>query len=387
MVCMTELKNIPEPDNEHFPIEPRYHPVNRILRKIYDFLASAKLAMFLLVAILVCCVAGVTIWRGVVAGRVIFGTLWFNGLLTLLVVNVACCFFGRVWHRKLTLITFGMILFHLSFVAMFCGIIYNSLFYFRGTIRLTEGETLPNGQLESYDTIDRGRFFSFSRLKGETTLIRMHTKYKVKGDDKRAAYEVAVGEGMAKKQGVIYVTHNLDYNGFKYIPEKEGYSTLISLFDKQGKELYGAHVPLQSLKQKDNSYFYSTGTKDGPASFPFPQTPLKPLFNLQVAYRPDMKKERAGDAFFQVRPLAKAGASEGEKVLAEGKATVGDKFDAGGNYLSVKEIRYWVGMRVNYEPGQPIVLGSLWMGLGGVVITFFGRLGRGRRGKTRSSRV
>ena len=167
---MTEFSRMPEPGTEQFPLEPNYHPVNRIARKVYDALASAKLAMALLVVILACCVVGVTVWREERAGQMIFGTLWFNGILVLLVVNVACCFFGRVWHRKLTLITFGMILFHMSFVTVFAGIIYNSLFFFRGTIRLTEGETLPNGALESYDAVDMGRFFRMALLKGETTL-------------------------------------------------------------------------------------------------------------------------------------------------------------------------------------------------------------------------
>src|SRR6266567_146413 len=116
-MAVPELNVIAESEAEQYPLEPRYHPIHKIPRKVYGFLASAKLAMALLVAILGSCVAGVTIWRGVRAGEVIFSSLWFNGLLVLLVVNVACCFFGRVWGRKVTLVSFGMILFHLSFVS------------------------------------------------------------------------------------------------------------------------------------------------------------------------------------------------------------------------------------------------------------------------------
>lgn len=351
-----------------------------ITRKIYNFLTSPKLAIILLIAILACCVIGVTVIRGQRAWALIFSTLWFNSLLILLVVNVGFCFFSRMWRRKLTLISLGMILFHLSFVAMFGGIVYNSLFYFRGIIRLTEGETLPNGELQSYDLTDRGRFFNLSRLKGETTLIRMHTGYKVDGDDKRVAYEIAVGVGGLKKQGVIYITNSLDYNGFRYFNDKEGYSILTILYDKQGRELYGAHIPLQSLRQKDGKYLYTTGTKVSPGSFPFPQDPLKPLFGLQAAYRPSKFKERGGDAFFQVWPLDKADAKQAEKPIAEGKAAVGEKIRIGDYYLSPKEVRYWVGMNVRYEPGKPIVLASLWAGLGGMIITFIGRLRKKRKG-------
>ena len=345
-----------------------------ILRKIYKFLSSAKLAMALLVTILACCIVGVTIYRGERAGALIFATLWFNGLLVLLVVNVVFCFFPRMWGRRLTIVSVGMVLFHLSFVAILCGIIYNSLFYFRGTIRLTEGETLPNGQVQSYDRIEHGRFFNYARLKGDTTLIKMQTGYKVDGTDKRAAYEIAVGEGRIKKQGVIYITHNLEYNGFTYFNDREGYSVLVILYDRQGKELYGAHFPLQSLKQKDDSYLYTSGTKEGPGNFIFPQHPEKSLFELQLAYKPSKLEERAGEAFFQVWPLAETGNKQEERPFAEGKAAVGEKFRAGDYFLEAKEIRYWVGMNVRYEPGKPIVLTSLWVALGGLIITFIGRL-------------
>jgi cytochrome c biogenesis protein ResB len=352
----------------------------KIWRTIYSYLASVKLAIALLIIILVCCVIGVTIVRGARAGALIFGTVWFNGLLVLLVVNVAFCFFGRIWGRKVTLISLGMILFHLSFVAMLGGIVYNSLFYFRGTIRLTEGETLPGGDLQSYDAFDHGRFFVFSKLQGETTLIKMHRDYSVDGADKQVAYEVAVGEGRSKKQGFIYVTHKLDNNGFDYFRDKEGYSLLILLYNSLGKELYGAHVPLQSLKQKDESYLYTTGTKEGPGPFPFPQDPLKPLFDLQVAYRPSLLKgrERDGEAFYQVWTLQGEDSEAGGHAVAEGKAAIGNRVNVGNYYLEAKEVRYWVGMNVRYEPGKPIVLTSLWVGLGGMILTFIGRMRRSR---------
>lgn len=346
-----------------------------ILRKIYRFLSSVKLAMTLLVAILVSCLVGVTIFREEKAGALIFSTLWFNGLLVLLVVNVAFCFFGRIWGRKVTLISLGMILFHLSFVVMLAAIVFNSLFYFRGLIRLTEGETLPNGDPQSYDYAEHGRFFDYAGMKGETTLIKMHKGYRVDGVDKKVGYEISVGEGLRKKQGIVYITHGLGYRGSWYYREKEGYSLLTVLYDKQGRELYGAYIPLQSFKQKDDKFLYATGTKEGPGAMTFPQDPAKPLINLQVTYRPSSLTERAGDAFFQVWPLDKVEVKQGEK---EGKAPVGEKVNVGDYALSVKEIRYWIGMSVKYEPGQPIVLTSMWTGLGGMIITFIGRMRKKR---------
>jgi hypothetical protein len=378
---MAEFNPVPEAENEteQYPLKPRYHPVHRLTRSIYDFLASSKLAMTLLVAILVCCVVGVTFYRGERAAEMIFEAIWFNCLLILLVVNVACCFFGRIWGRKVTSISFGMILFHLSFVAMFAAIVFNSLYHFKGDMRITEGETLINRQRQSYEGADRGRYFSLLRLKGETTFNKLLVGYKVDGTDKRVAYDLTVGEGDLKKQGIIYLTHNLDYNGFTYIPDREGYSILAVLYDKQGNELYGVHVPLQSLRQQNNSFLYTTGTKEGVGSIQFPQPPEKPLFNLTLKYRPDPDKERSGEVTFQVLPATGNPGQKNVTPLAEGKAAVGNKFAVGDYYLSVTEVRYWVVMRVNYEPGKPVVLGSLWVGLSGMIITTIGRILRGRR--------
>jgi hypothetical protein len=372
-----------ESEQEVFPLEPRYHPIHKIPRKIYEFLASARLAMVLLVTILICCVSGATIWRGAEAGRMVFGTLWFNSILVLLVVNIACCFFGRIWGRRVTLISFGMILFHLCFVSILLAIVFNSLFFFRGNIRLTEGEVLPSSDPRSYDWFEQGRFFKFSRLKGDTTLIRMHAGYKVGKEDKRAAYEVGVGEGADSVKDLIYITHKLSHHGVDYFNDREGYSLLLLLSDKQGHEIYGGHIPLQSIRQKDGSFKYSTGYKDGDSVKPdviiYPGPPEKPLMALQVGYVVSKLKERAGDALFSAFPLDKDGKPVFAKAPAEAKVPIGGLFAAGEYNITAKEVRYWVGMTVRYEPGKPIVLASLWIGLAGMLITTIGRMLRGRR--------
>jgi ResB-like family protein len=427
---MAHVSTPQDNDNEieQFPIEPRYHPVNKVARSIYDLLASARLAMLLLVTILVSCLFGVTVYREQQAAEMVFGTLWFNGLLVLLVINTACCFFGRMWGRRITVITFGMILFHLSFVAMFAAIVINSLFYFDGSLRLTEGETLSNRDPKSYDIARHGLFFSFSRLKGETTLLRVHRGFRVDGEDKNIAFDVSVAEGGAMKNGTIYINNKFDYKGVEYIRDREGYSLLVVLNDRQGKELYGVHFPLQSFKQKDGSYIYSTGTMAGPGLIEFPPENDNAYFGLQLDYLTDNEKDRSGKVRYQVWPAAKmaaghpmnsqAGGSphgaggahttnsqtsgtmeEGGghamnlqahgtadnpdkhamKRLADGTAHVGEKFAFGEYQLFVPEVRYWIAMNVRYNPGKPFVLASLCVGLAGMIITTFGRMMRGRK--------
>jgi hypothetical protein len=420
----------PQPNGdeiEQFPIEPRYHPVNRLVRSIYDVLASAKLAMLLLVAILVASMCGGLFYKQEKAMEMIFGTLWFNGLLVLLVTNTACCFFGRVWGRRITVISFGMILFHLSFVAMFLAIVGNSLFSFNGTLRLTEGETLSNRDPQSYDVARHGLFFSYSRLKGETTLLRVHRGYKVDGDDKLIAFDISVAEGGTTKNGVIYINNKFGYKGVEYIRDREGYSLLAIVNDRQGKELYGGYIPLQSFKQKDDSFIYSTGTMAGPGLMDFPPEKDRTLFGMQLDYFTDSKKDRSGRVRFRVWPSSAKGAGHSGSApahdsvgaggahtgnpmggggmgaggghtgnpmagggmgmaggqagppLADGTVNIAEKFAFGEYELFAPEVRYWVAMTVRYNPGKPFVLASLCVGLAGIIITTAGRMFKRRR--------
>jgi hypothetical protein len=146
---------------------------------------------------------------------------------------------------------------------------------------------------------------------------------------------------------------------------------------------------LQSIKQKDGSFIYSTGYKDGDTVkqdvILFPAPPEKPLIALQLGYLLSKLKERGGDAQFAVFPLDLNEKPLFNKPLGEGKAPIGGKFNAGDYQLSAAEVRYWVGMTVRYEPGKPVVLASLWIGLAGMIITTVGRMLRGGRKTPRNS--
>jgi hypothetical protein len=341
-------------------------------RRLYLFLVSPKVAIALLIGVLGCCLAGVTVFRGARAGQLIFSTLWFNGLLVLLAVSSATAFFNRIWRRKLTLVSAGMILFHLCFAAMLGGIVYNRLFFFEGMLRLTEGETLPNGRLDSYDKVVKGRFFDVSRLRGETTLVRMHRNFKVEGENKRAAYEIAVEDGAKRSRSIIYVTEYLDFEGTRFFCSMEGYSVLLVMADRSGRELYGAHVPLQSLKQPDGRYVYTSAKTGETPPFPFP--PESPRAGVELSFRPNTLVDRSGDVSLHVWILGPEGSLVAERT---GEVTVGKPFDAGGFSLTPKEIRYWVGMNVRHDPGLYVILGSLCFGLAGMFLTLVGRVRQG----------
>lgn len=346
-----------------------------ILKKIFDFFRSKYLALGLMVVILVTILVGTVFLSEPVAQKFVFKALWFNALLVLLVLNTACCFFSRIHRRSWTLVSSGMILFHLSFVAMFAGIFVNNLFYFNGSLRLTEGETIGLGEPIGYDQVELGRFFKQSWLRGVVTLHKLHTDYRDGQEKKGAACEISVVDGTRSVTGVVYPTHHLMFNGFKFFRDKEGFAPLFMLSDRSGKELYGAYVSLQSFKQKDGTFIHTTGTKqEGPGSADFPQIPdITQLYKIQFTYHPPKLEKGISEASFKVWEFDQRKEYGQGLLIYEGTAPLGDKVSFGDHALSMKDVRYWASMDVLYNPGQPLVLASFWVGFAGLVLTAVAR--------------
>jgi cytochrome c biogenesis protein ResB len=353
--------------------------------KIFDVLRSKYLAVTLMGVILVVVLVATVFLSPPLAQQFVFTTLWFNGLLVLLVVNTACCFFGRLNRRSWDLAFTGMVIFHLSFVTLFLGIVYDKLFFFRGTIRLSEGETLNLAERASYDNPEWGRLFAPARkLKGEITLHKVVPHYTVAGRDKGAACDLTLGTGPADGvRGFSYVTHHLTYHGFRFFREKGGFSPCVVLYDRDGNDTYGACYSLQSLRGKDGTYTYTTGTPHGPEPIPFPQAPEKPLFQLMTRYFPGPKDERNGKVQFAATAYRDGQRLSPSELKFGEKVALGEKVRVGEHQLALVEVRAWINLDVRYNPGRYIIMTSFWAGIAGLVLTVTARMKRnGRRNPT-----
>lgn len=341
-----------------------------MLSKIFSLFWSTKVALVLLVLILLACLVGAYM-PPAMGQEVVFSSLWFNLLLVFLIVNIVFCIFKRI--RVLRLSRIGTTIFHLGLVLLFAGVVYDQLFFFEGAIRLTEGETLSFGERASYDRVSMGRFFDIQKLKelGEIYFHKIHTPYIEEGKQRGNANEISVGED-AQEGGkrIIYVPRPLEYKGFElYRDENDGYSPLIVLRDRQGRVLYGAYAPLQSIKQKDETYLYRSGTAAAPGSFEYPKDPGLPvLFRLMTIYHPDKVKKRTGEVSFQVWGYD-SHSRESYNELFKGKAAFGEKVKAGDFFISMEEVRYWTRMKLSYRPGLAMIFSSFWISFGGLTLT------------------
>lgn len=346
------------------------------LKNLFEALRSKQLALALMAVIMGVVLVATVFLSPQVAQQFVFMSLWFNGLLVLLVVNTACCFFSRLNRRSWDMAFSGIVIFHLSFVMLFMGVAYDKFFSFHGTVRLTEGETLNLAERASYDNPELGGFFNPSRrLKGWISLNKIVPHYMVEGRDKGAACGLSLGTGPADMvRGFSYVNHHLTYNGFRFFRDKGGFSPCVELYDKEGNYIYGACFSLQSLRGKDGKFTYTTGSPQKPEPILFPQKPQKPLFYLMTQYFPEPKNELDGKVLFAVTPYREGQHSFPSEPKFEVKAALDEKVRVGDQYLALREVRYWMNLDVRYNPGQPLISSSLWIGLGGIALTTIARL-------------
>lgn len=336
-----------------------------MMKKFYSLLWSTRVALFLLTLIFFSCVIGVLLPSSV-GKEAVFTSLWFNLLLVLLIVNIVFCILKRT--KFLLLSQVGTTIFHLGLVVLFIGVVYDQLFFFEGTIRLTEGETLSCAERPSYDRVKVGRFFQIRKLGelGPLYFHKLHISYTEDGKDRGIADEISLGQDLRKgRNRFLYVARPFAYKGFElYRNETDGYSPLFVLRDRQGKVLVGHYAPLQSIMQQDGTYLYTSGSFQAPGRFDFPQDPrLSPVFQLQTVYHPDKINKRTGDVSFQIWKAKPDNRGTFEELL-NGKAAFGERVKVGEYMLSMDEVRYWTSMTLIYRPGLKIIFSSFWIALG-----------------------
>jgi hypothetical protein len=348
-----------------------------ILRPVFDFLRSKALALGLMIVILAAIFVGTVFLPEPVGRRMVFRAFWFNALLVLLVLNTAFCFFSRIKRRAWDLAYAGTVIFHLSFLGMAAGVIVDSLFYYRGALRLTEGESLAFADPNAYDEEFWGPFFNHQRMRGTVTLHKLYTQYKEGNLNKGVANEISIVDGDRRAREIIYPTRHLAFDGFKLFRNRDGFAPLLVLSDRRGRELYGAYIPLQSIRATEKSEpLYATGTRQAPGVMDFPQIEgMPPLFHIQLVYHLPKRTVDRNRATFTVFEASDSH-TERRKPLFEGTVPMGKRAVFGEYALEMREVRYWASMDVVYAPGQPLILASFWIGFSGLVMTAVARFSK-----------
>lgn len=119
-----------------------------VLNKIFDFLASIELAVFIIIAIAAISAAG-TIFEAKydreVAYAVVYRSFWFTAVLVLFMLNLLFAALSRLpWKRH----HIGFLITHLGLIILLIGSVITAVSGVDGSIALGEGETQNSVRLE-----------------------------------------------------------------------------------------------------------------------------------------------------------------------------------------------------------------------------------------------
>jgi hypothetical protein len=114
---------------------------------VFKFFSSVKLAMLLLAVLIIAIIVG-TLYESSFDARVarayIYGALWFNVWLLLLVINLACSAFSRMpWKKHHT----GFLMTHLGIITIIAGAFIGRTWGIEGTMTIFKGDRPSNALL------------------------------------------------------------------------------------------------------------------------------------------------------------------------------------------------------------------------------------------------
>lgn len=140
------------------------------LERIFRFLASLKLAIFVLGSLMAVLAAGTILesTQGAEAARIlIYDTVWFGGLLLLLGTNVLCAALDRIpWKKK-----------HIGFVMTHCGILIILAGSFMTRHSMIDGQMpVAEGETESALTLPQPVIYAFAGDTGREGLYDVPKK-------------------------------------------------------------------------------------------------------------------------------------------------------------------------------------------------------------------
>lgn len=117
--------------------------------KVFDFLASLRLAVFLLTTMGLVCIAG-TIYESSytarLAQRLVYRTVWFDFLIVMIFLNVLFATLARFpWRLNQT----GFVITHLGVLTLLVGALVSHRYGIEGQLLLNEGESRDRIQLSN----------------------------------------------------------------------------------------------------------------------------------------------------------------------------------------------------------------------------------------------
>ncbi|MCK4766405.1 MAG: cytochrome c biogenesis protein ResB [Candidatus Aminicenantes bacterium] len=366
----------------------------KFFNKLLAALSSSKLALALVLLLIVFSIAGAmlpqeglfkaaeitrwqqqhplvtTLFKPLGLFRV-FHSVPFLIIILLFTVNTLTCT-GLFLYREGGLAAFkgpgamrryGFLFLHLSLIVLFAGGFLSTAAGLDGRILLTEGQSFKE-ERSNYLRLVEGPL----RRENHKGFILLLKELKVKYERQVHPVDVVsyleVGDSSGKTgEGIVKINYPFSYRGLTFTHHEIGFSPRIMIRDeKNNKLLVNSFVALKTFR---------TGVEWEYRDFlPLPFFKQRVIVTVYPAYKQvGDKVQKSGETPDNPMLLIEM-EDESGKVVFKGRAPFRGSAEIGGYSFHFAELRRWVSFRVTDDPGYPIVLLALWMGLAAILLRY-----------------
>lgn len=354
-----------------------------------EFIGSARLAIVLVSLLILLSAAGallpqegpvqpaeIAAWRvshpawsfigGYLGLFKVFHSPLFLAVILLTALNTLTCTILQLFKRKngggAIIKTTGFALLHLSLLVLFAGGFASTAFSLDGYIVLTEGQQFSE-RPNHYVRLSKGPLRTATHRGFTMKLERCSAEYSP--DWRLLQIHAQLRPGL-KNQGdtgllTAGINHPAEYSGFSFTLDQTGFSPLIR-FSKDNRVIFESYIALKTLQEGHFREYRDT------IRTPLPGKTIITLFpDHALAADGVLKKtgEEPGDPVLLVEMADNNG-----NVNWHRHVKLGESIELGSYRLEFAGLRRWASFRVMEDPGYPIILIGLWLGIAGLVTRY-----------------
>lgn len=263
---------------------------------------------------------------------------------------------GKLHGSKRKLGHLGSPLFHIGLVIVVIGVLISFTFKIQGRVNITEGQSFT-GTRNEYLDFKKGIFaqepIDVFRIGNEKVNVNINkNQFHFSSDIVMLDKNGTVLDKKAVKTNV-----NLKYRGYTFYPYDFGYSPAV-IIEEKGNLIFSAYSQLET-KQADDKINYAGTIKVDEKGWV-----------IKTQFIPNIMKE--GNPNQPLNPTLMLNFKDNlGNNLYEGSISMGQEKRVGDIVIKFPEYRYWIGFIVVNDPGVNLIFIGSIIALFGVVFLYF----------------
>lgn len=258
----------------------------------------------------------------------------------------------------------GSIIFHGGLVFLLAGVVFSVNYRLEGYKFLTEGQVFVE-QHNAYSQLKEGPWFREKHIGKMFRLEEMKIIYNqdISREEFINKFSVFDQEGDFLETQEVTVSQPLQYQGYSFYFDKQGYTPLLSIFDRNGVLVRNLYTMLDTTKDGDKWYFRRTMMLE------------ESRVQVRLDFFPDVGKGTQGfisKSYILNNPGLVITQNPGQAEAKQALLKIGESVKIGEFVYSFGDIKRYSGYRIVFDGGVWLVyLSFLIIIAGGALIYIF----------------